>query len=100
PPPPRSSPFPYTTLFRSPASWARSSGALPTCQSPVPAESMKIRCERPAASTCARMTASAVGERQIFPRQTKQIETLFIDFIGMRSEEHASELQSRFDLVC
>src|SRR6266704_5211086 len=53
--PPRSTLFPYTTLFRSP----------PT---------------RPAAWRCSRGSWSC-------PR-------------GARSEEHTSELQSRFDLVC
>src|SRR6266513_334779 len=53
--PPRSTLFPYTTLFRS-----------PTSSSPeAPAQA------RPPSSTCCR-----------------------------RSEEHTSELQSRFDLVC
>src|SRR6266704_6016874 len=51
--PPRSTLFPYTTLFRSPG----------------PA---------PGASCCRRSTTPASG----------------------RSEEHTSELQSRFDLVC
>src|SRR6266704_5095576 len=54
--PPRSTLFPYTTLFRSPAHWQGS-----------PASS---RSQAPSA-TC-----------------------------SPRSEEHTSELQSRFDLVC
>src|SRR5437868_11972970 len=57
--PPRSTLFPYTSLFRSPPSTARS---------------------RPAGGG-----ARAPGSR--LPR-------------GVRSEEHTSELQSRFDLVC
>src|SRR5437868_12738716 len=58
--PPRSTLFPYTTLFRSPT---RSRGS---------------RCAR-----CASITA-------VIPTATG----------SSRSEEHTSELQSRFDLVC
>src|SRR5699024_11948650 len=60
PPPPTSTLFPYTTLFRSkacPASWVSTS------------------------------TSPAV------PLKLEKIN-------GQRSEEHTSELQSRFDLVC
>ncbi|KAG1319130.1 hypothetical protein G6F63_014889 [Rhizopus arrhizus] len=49
---------------------ARRSGGSPTCQSPVPAEST---CTRPAsgeASRRARSAPSAIGERQMLPRQT------------------------------
>src|SRR5438094_5633949 len=57
-PPPRSTLFPYTTLFRSPA---RTTGCRPT----------PLRCgAAPAAGTAG------------------------------RSEEHTSELQSPYDLVC
>src|SRR5699024_11891360 len=54
PPPPRSTLFPYTTLFRS-------------CASPPP--------------------PTSPGRPPAYPP-------------GSRSEEHTSELQSRFDLVC
>src|SRR3977135_1398214 len=47
---------------------ARRSGGLPTCQSPVPAESTST--SRPIRTTSARKAASARGERQILPRQT------------------------------
>src|SRR5207247_7833980 len=77
PPPPRSTLFPYTTLFRScrptlrsgrrrpsPSSSAAGSGPAP----PILATSMRTTC---------RLSADA-----------------------RRSEEHTSELQSRVDLVC
>src|ERR1700722_4882299 len=48
----------------------RSSGKLPTCQAPVPAESISISSRSPAWKTRSRMTPSAVGERQMLPRQT------------------------------
>src|SRR5438067_10597152 len=71
PPPPRSTLFPYTTLFRSCAPSRRCSGT-PT----FPRRS----------ST--RTYPIGGGESCTSKR------------IRMRSEEHTSELQSRFDLVC
>jgi hypothetical protein len=60
----------------SPTARLRRSRACPTCQSPVPALSIAIRSASPARLTRWRITASAVGERQMFPRQTKQIRTI------------------------
>src|SRR2546426_4886482 len=74
--PPRSTLFPYTTLFRSrepqgrahpPRSSAQRAGALP-------------RCPRP--------REGAPGSLPGFPLE------------GVRSEEHTSELQSPCNLVC
>src|SRR5438067_12216559 len=65
--PPRSTLFPYTTLFRS---WDDASGVPPYPK-------------RSATPSAARLYRRAIG---------KAIQT--------RSEEHTSELQSRFDLVC
>src|SRR5207249_11595327 len=67
PRPPRSTLFPYTTLFRSKV------GA------PTPSEA-----SGPAANELEEILIRTVGRA---------------DF-AMRSEEHTSELQSRFDLVC
>src|SRR5438105_11974382 len=69
--PPRSTLFPYTTLFRSsstPAatSAAERSGGSSGCSSAIPASGSPFSSHR----------------------------------IGARSEEHTSELQSRVDLVC
>src|SRR5438067_9566048 len=81
-PPPCSPLFPYTTLFRSLA--ARGHRAV---DDPV------VRSERLAAGTAdqecrdGRATALEASRERIEPR-------------GVRSEEHTSELQSRFDLVC
>src|SRR2546421_7969024 len=63
--PPRSTLFPYTTLFRSHSTATMKRGCAAICASGLP---------------CAACSA-AVG-------------------VGMRSEEHTSELQSRSDLVC
>src|SRR3546814_2989964 len=75
--------FPYTTLFRS----------------PVPAESTSTRPSNPASRRRARSAPSAIGERQMLPRQTTSrrcgsgIVRLPDAALG-RSEEHTSELQS------
>src|SRR5437868_7353072 len=63
--PPRSTLFPYTTLFRSPSAEADGGARALSCG------------DRPR-----RNLASPLGRG------------------GGRSEEHTSELQSRFDLVC
>src|SRR5437868_10561851 len=63
--PPRSTLFPYTTLFRSAFATAAASGMIGG--SPMPFEPRFVKCSKG---------------------------------IGERSEEHTSELQSRFDLVC
>src|SRR5437868_10104889 len=78
--PPRSTLFPYTTLFRSspsftPALW---STAPRTASSATRWSSCAGRPSR----------ASAPGARRRCRRARR------------RSEEHTSELQSRFDLVC
>ena len=56
------------------ASAARAPGSIasPTCQSPVPALSTTTAPSRPAAASSARSTVSAIGERQMLPRQTRQ----------------------------
>src|SRR3712207_8556706 len=73
--PPRSTLFPYTTLFRSPTCRAR-------------------RC-RPTGSACATRTAPrgrSTTRTASGPRSATSTST--------RSEEHTSELQSRQYLVC
>src|SRR5699024_12513316 len=68
--------FPYTTLFRSPP--GRGRGLSPRSRSTDPPPAAVGRCvERPRSPP--RRPARSPGER---------------------SEEHTSELQSRFDLVC
>src|SRR3712207_7451633 len=78
--PPRSTLFPYTTLFRSPqrppTTTARTS-ATPRRRSPLPRAPARLR------------RAALSGDRG--PRPTE---------VRTRSEEHTSELQSRQYLVC
>src|SRR2546422_6418405 len=71
--PPRSTLFPYTTLFRSePHPEARGLEVLAGTGRGLPARSRRTRLHRPAP----------------------------VSFAGRRSEEHTSELQSRLHLVC
>src|SRR5436189_2640912 len=70
--PPRSTLFPYTTLFRSPACF------IVSCVW-SPRTSVYQRCDRSALRTKTLTWSSA---------------------IGLRSEEHTSELQSPMYLVC
>src|SRR5438477_9071421 len=73
-PPPRSTLFPYTTLFRSPTSSYRAAGSSLLSFS-LAAPRMIRRCCRASASDCSPSSAR-------------------------RSEEHTSELQSHVNLVC
>src|SRR2546421_5739543 len=76
--PPRSTLFPYTTLFRS----ARSSVAW-----------HGIRAGIRKGAAC--LASYFLGETQLQPRAIRND-----DRLPCRSEEHTSELQSRSDLVC
>src|SRR5258705_3935408 len=80
--PPRSTLFPYTTLFRSPPERPRSSSMTSTLLQP----SCLARSTRP---YCAKLLG-AIDEAVLAPS------ALMI----MRSEEHTSELQSLRHLVC
>src|SRR5438067_9613127 len=78
PRPPRSTLFPYTTLFRSQI-W------LPPepVQQPDPLDALDHQAHAPVGDP---------GELVDHPHGSHPVE--------VRSEEHTSELQSRFDLVC
>src|SRR2546426_7523494 len=82
--PPRSTLFPYTTLFRSRAS-ATIAFALFAVLSPSPAQSQEEGC------------------RQRLPTDRTTIDLRGADVqttLRLRSEEHTSELQSPCNLVC
>src|SRR5438067_10711110 len=88
-PPPVSTPFPYTTLFRSPEVRPRGSGITarprPWGESPPSVSGRGIPRRRgiESAPLAIRRRTASSGR----------------PILG-RSEEHTSELQSRFDLVC
>src|SRR5438477_9648866 len=82
PPPPISTPFPYTTLFRSPSA--------STSSAPPPPRSTMVFAFWPALSVKgwnAPMLDSILGTIGATP-------------LVARSEEHTSELQSHVNLVC
>src|SRR5699024_12048404 len=89
PPPPRSTLFPYTTLFRS-------SGSR-TAASPI------STCVGRNSPTSNSATASSTSSISTAPRPAESrfrtAQSVFSN-ARRRSEEHTSELQSRFDLVC
>src|SRR2546421_8979295 len=77
--PPRSTLFPYTTLFRSRQRQHR--GEF---------------CQRPRKKPYTQRQSEATGNRE----QRSKYEKGELDERTRRSEEHTSELQSRSDLVC
>src|SRR5260370_26205521 len=77
--PPRSTLFPYTTLFRSPVIYSRAAGAAPGRSLPCVPPLTLPRDDRLAANPT-RIAASRSSRG--------------------RSEEHTSELQSHLNLVC
>src|SRR2546430_10015780 len=79
--PPRSTLFPYTTLFRS---WARNQAAISAAVQP--------------ASTSASARESLVRSGRTFDGRLPK--PSHDDLLLARSEEHTSELQSQSNLVC
>src|SRR5260370_26063043 len=77
--PPRSTLFPYTTLFRSP--FARNSLMIPEFQSPA-------------------MRALTRCRERVFRFVNRHAVSLVLTRMRARSEEHTSELQSHLNLVC
>src|SRR2546422_9156133 len=96
--PPRSTLFPYTTLFRSPG--ARASART------VPVTSTEVSCVSPPnASHAASGTSFFESTTCRYPVPSRSITNPIFpderDGTGyLRSEEHTSELQSRLHLVC
>src|SRR5258708_11244087 len=80
--PPRSTLFPYTTLFRSLAGIAKTNGLASTSEDEKTTRRLGVR------------TADAVGRPNALFRLTHRVRG------ANRSEEHTSELQSPDHLVC
>src|SRR5256884_8686019 len=96
--PPRSTLFPYTTLFRSPGSKAPWTPCTPHCLI-LPPPVSKAPPPRPLASIEA---AGKAGEELPAPPWQSTATAAAPGHPGepRRSEEHTSELQSRLHLVC
>src|SRR5947207_4586209 len=94
-PPPRSTLFPYTTLFRS--SGEVRYGLVDSQGKPVPLHGVRMLFRHPAyeaedeALTLAAASGDSPGNTQEFAARHAPKD---------RSEEHTSELQSHSDLVC
>src|SRR3712207_9067419 len=96
--PPRSTLFPYTTLFRSPV--------LPQAD---PGSPSRTRCHPGAASALAAVAPAQIADEQALPEWTLVPHVPAGGIVQLppapmswttRSEEHTSELQSRQYLVC
>src|SRR2546428_9275106 len=86
--PPRSTLFPYTTLFRS--GFARGTDV-------VKAIALGAQCVGIGRLACCGLAAA--GQAGLV-RVLELLEDEIKIAMGLRSEEHTSELQSRSDLVC
>src|SRR5256885_8783846 len=95
--PPRSTLFPYTTLFRS----SSGSGRLPMVRSRATVSSNDTNDTTPAAAEPAATGADAfTADIGLLPHHTGDPEVNFSATELFRSEEHTSELQSPCNLVC
>src|SRR3712207_8898100 len=92
--PPRSTLFPYTTLFRSPGAGRARRRALGAPLS-HPAAGLRAIVLLPALHAC---FSPAITRRQSRPSSSPRLASLGSS--ECRSEEHTSELQSRQYLVC
>src|SRR5699024_11926948 len=81
--------FPYTTLFRSTATMGMERGRM--------TETKRRSLFAPSSSAASMMLSGTPVWKKVFAMNKFHAETV----PGrMRSEEHTSELQSRFELVC
>src|SRR5699024_12301802 len=96
PPPPRSLLFPYTTLFRSRR--RKRHAAYPDCSFCHSAVAVRRRwlchsaCYQRGETALGRSSSATIAAHRSFCRGSVAL--------LRQSEEHTSELQSRFDLVC
>src|SRR5699024_12641515 len=98
-PPRRSSPFPYTTLFRSAQAGVEqlASGSTGETENAPGPTLMTTTVEDFSANAALGEEVFGAFSLVVRYRNTDEL----VDAVkSMRSEEHTSELQSRFDLVC
>src|SRR2546430_4566529 len=89
--PPRSTLFPYTTLFRSHDKEPDAGAVEPLVRELEPAAEAALHRVEEEAIDCGLVPAGAV---ELLLRRQERIEA------EVRSEEHTSELQSQSNLVC
>src|SRR2546430_11753742 len=96
-PPPRSTPFPYPTLFQ----FSRICDALRDGQEKLPLPAQKLATSRTEIRRCLN-----AGEEVVFGESGKNFSEMGKcrsrrqATLSHRSEEHTSELQSQSNLVC
>src|SRR5256885_12240946 len=90
--PPRSTLFPYTTLFRSP--WEQAQGALVLATLKA---RLRVGLEAMTPGTSQTHAPAGAGETELGPRY---VPVPAWPGVRIRSEEHTSELQSPCNLVC
>src|SRR5690606_40892376 len=90
--PPKSTPFPYTTLFRSFAITFTDGSGVSTLIAP------RVRFQNSHTPSSATRLVSALRKRWIRPCTSPMLRPA--PSRKVRSEEHTSELQSRENLVC
>src|SRR5699024_12216067 len=91
---PRSPLFPYTTLFRSMTNFEKQVIDL---KSAIDVQENAVVSKMLTANTASSLTLFAFDKNQSIATHTAPVNAV-VQVI--RSEEHTSELQSRFDLVC
>src|SRR5207249_10820348 len=99
-PPPTTALFPYTTLFRSPKTAMVSLGLKKFSSGSRPRGNRTMRRLPVKAQASSRPYARRKLRNQpLRKRSTQEFWMLLTNSLLARSEEHTSELQSRFDLV-
>src|SRR3712207_7954167 len=93
--PPRSTLFPYTTLFRSPVGQLLQSSVGEVHAGSQSAKASATSCRCSTSWTLAEPTAGLADARRLTRRRVRPCGRC-----SGRSEEHTSELQSRQYLVC
>src|SRR2546422_10893655 len=96
--PPRSTPFPYTTLFRSQGTAKFQAQALAADRTPVPEAPFRWTVADTTLATFDPASGTLTGKRA--GRTTLVVKGPGPGLTVTRSEEHTSELQSRLHLVC
>src|SRR5207249_6862682 len=98
--PTTSTPFPYTTLFRSQVA-TDSDGSKPANGNGVTTDFIRPFCEKPPIQLPASSASVSICEpfRETIELGVGRGRNAMAIWQDLRSEEHTSELQSRFDLV-
>src|SRR5439155_22780887 len=98
--PPRPTPFPYTTLFRSAALEAYGTRLDSAMAGIEGLEDLFSGVSEPTAEMAMRIDAAEANHVGLTPAAVTQALSGALLGVDARSEEHTSELQSRGHLVC